>query len=372
MLQQTIPFEEPQNRLITRGVKPVRVEYADENEWLELRGHGIGGSDIGAVVGFNKYRTALDVWLEKTGQVAPVDLSKNNAVRLGKKLEPIVIELYEEDRGEKVHRVHAILSRHDHPWMRCSLDGRIVGKPWIIEAKTVGFWAHRLGDWGDEDNTDAVPLPYMAQAQWNMAVSDAVRCIVPVLVAGQEPRYYTIERDDELIDMLFARGHDVWDRVEIAIPLVERIRELESSERRPISEIDKLRCKLLEIAPASQTIEDVTKKWPMEIEGKKIEATPEIYALERELRAVGAAKKQAEDRYEDLKLSIGEYMQDAEILTYGNEPIRTYKFQATQRLDGGRLKVEQPEIYAAYTYESQSRVLREKNPPKAKKGKIAA
>ena len=29
----------------------------------------LGGSDIGAILGLSKYRTPVDVWLEKTGRV---------------------------------------------------------------------------------------------------------------------------------------------------------------------------------------------------------------------------------------------------------------------------------------------------------------
>lgn len=34
-------------------------------EWLRERQKGIGGSDIGAILGLNKYKTAFEVYLEK-------------------------------------------------------------------------------------------------------------------------------------------------------------------------------------------------------------------------------------------------------------------------------------------------------------------
>ena len=41
---------------------------SDRDQWLAERRTGIGGSDAGAILGVNKYRTALDVYLDKTGQ----------------------------------------------------------------------------------------------------------------------------------------------------------------------------------------------------------------------------------------------------------------------------------------------------------------
>ncbi len=41
-----------------------QIKYKTEEEWKEIRRSGIGGSDIGAIMGYNKYRTPLDVWRE--------------------------------------------------------------------------------------------------------------------------------------------------------------------------------------------------------------------------------------------------------------------------------------------------------------------
>lgn len=38
-------------------------------QWLEYRKIGIGGSDASVVCGVNKYRSPVELWLEKTGQL---------------------------------------------------------------------------------------------------------------------------------------------------------------------------------------------------------------------------------------------------------------------------------------------------------------
>ena len=60
------------------------LKPADHSAWLEARKRGLGGSDAGAAVGVNKYRSNVDVWNEKTGAVTPMDISDKPAVRFGK------------------------------------------------------------------------------------------------------------------------------------------------------------------------------------------------------------------------------------------------------------------------------------------------
>jgi len=38
-------------------------------EWLEFRHQGIGGSDASVVCGINKYKSPIELFMEKTGQL---------------------------------------------------------------------------------------------------------------------------------------------------------------------------------------------------------------------------------------------------------------------------------------------------------------
>ena len=38
----------------------------NNQDFANLRAKSLGGSDIGAILGFNRYRSAVDVWMEKT------------------------------------------------------------------------------------------------------------------------------------------------------------------------------------------------------------------------------------------------------------------------------------------------------------------
>ena len=48
-------------KISTRGMS--------REEWLEERKKSLGGSDMGAVLGLNRYRSPYTVWAEKTGRI---------------------------------------------------------------------------------------------------------------------------------------------------------------------------------------------------------------------------------------------------------------------------------------------------------------
>ena len=49
-------------------------------EWLEDRRKGIGGSDVATILGLNQYKSAYQLWLEKTGQVELKDTESEPAL----------------------------------------------------------------------------------------------------------------------------------------------------------------------------------------------------------------------------------------------------------------------------------------------------
>ena len=75
------------------------ISYKNEEEWLNIRKKGIGGSDAEAIMGKNKYKNIIDVWKDKTGR------AKNNftspAAQRGKNLEKNIFNSYKEDHPDK-------------------------------------------------------------------------------------------------------------------------------------------------------------------------------------------------------------------------------------------------------------------------------
>ena len=94
-------------------------------EWLQARRAGIGGSDIGAILGLSRYRSPVDVWLDKTGQ-AEADTGMSEAAYWGVELEATVAAEYAKRTGNKVQRVNQMLRHPEHDWMLANIDRAVV------------------------------------------------------------------------------------------------------------------------------------------------------------------------------------------------------------------------------------------------------
>ena len=83
----------------------VVVKTADlsRNEWLKYRTQGIGGSDVSIIAGINPFRSAYQLWLEKTGQAEPEEAESEYA-HFGTLLEPIVRNEFTRRTGIKVRQ----------------------------------------------------------------------------------------------------------------------------------------------------------------------------------------------------------------------------------------------------------------------------
>lgn len=79
--------------------KLVSTSNISYEEWLRYRKFGIGGSDAGAICGLNPYRTAIQVYFDKTSDA--VEDTDNEAMRQGRDLEDYVAQRFMEATGKK-------------------------------------------------------------------------------------------------------------------------------------------------------------------------------------------------------------------------------------------------------------------------------
>lgn len=98
----------------------------------------LGGSDIGPILGLSKYRSAVDVWLEKTGQVQyEVD---NLPIRFGTYAEEFVAREYcRQTRFTVTPPTHTIV-HPQYPFLVAHID-RLV---FTAAATELGAPAHLL------------------------------------------------------------------------------------------------------------------------------------------------------------------------------------------------------------------------------------
>ena len=186
----------------------VNTKELSRDEWLFFRTKGIGGSDVGAILGISPYKQPLRVYMEKTGQWDSEDLSDNEAVEWGNILEPIIAKKFsEKNKQYKIQNCNYILQNPDYPFMLANIDRALFHpeKGWgILEIKTAN--ARMESKW----ETDHIPDEYSLQIQHYLAVSGLDWGYVAVLIGGQKFKQYYVERDQELINILIEKESDFW------------------------------------------------------------------------------------------------------------------------------------------------------------------
>jgi len=73
------------------------------DQWLSLRKIGIGGSDAGAILGVNKWKTPFQVYMDKVEQLDEDDSTISEAAYWGNELEDLVAKEFEKRTGKKVN-----------------------------------------------------------------------------------------------------------------------------------------------------------------------------------------------------------------------------------------------------------------------------
>ena len=99
----------------------VSTENMPYEEWLEYRRLGIGGSDASVVCGINRYKSPVELWLDKTGQLPPKEAGE--AAYWGTQLEPFVRDEFTKRAGIEVKQVKELLQSEEYPFMLANMDG---------------------------------------------------------------------------------------------------------------------------------------------------------------------------------------------------------------------------------------------------------
>lgn len=186
----------------TPGANLILTADASREEWLQARTQGIGGSDVSAIVGLNKWSSPYQVWLDKTGNAA--EKETNQAMRMGNLLEPIVVQLFNEDAGIETRRIGLLRSK-ENPFMQVTPD-RLTADGGLLECKTSNGWLR--SEWEDDQVPDHAEL----QLQHALYVADKPHGYVAGLLDGREFFVRRVERDDKLIGQLIEIERRFWEQ----------------------------------------------------------------------------------------------------------------------------------------------------------------
>lgn len=303
----------------------VKTNHLDREEWLQYRTQGIGGSDVSALAGINPFKSAHQLWLEKTGQIKPEETDSDYA-HFGMLLEPIVRKEFTERTGIKVRQKHMLLQSEEYPFMLADLDGVIRepdGEMAVFEAKTAS--AYKQDVW-----EDGVPAPYILQVQHYMAVTGAKRTYIAALVGGNHFYHHVVERDEELIGKIIAMEKYFWETYVVGgmEPVPDGSEATTEYFNRRFARSD-----------------GTTVHLPDEV----LPVCAEYERLSEELKKLETAKAAAANQ---LKF----YLKEAETGIVGDKTV-TWKQVSRSGVDTKRLKAEEPEIYKNFLTQSSYRRL---------------
>lgn len=212
--------------------KEIRFEGTTEEisaQWHEQRDKGVGGSDVGVIIGVNHWKNVEQLWAEKTGRVKPEDISHKPAVILGNAVEPALRDEYAyRHPNVKVEEPQYMLQDETKPWRQASLDGIITcedGIREVLEIKTVGLPSAEYWE------PDTVPISYACQVLHYMAVSGYRRAQLIAMIGNSRIIERSVERDELLIEMIEDAVDDFWDHVKADTPPVRHNPTAEFKER---------------------------------------------------------------------------------------------------------------------------------------------
>lgn len=294
-------------------------DMQDRDNWLAMREHGIGGSEAASIVGLNPWKSPYQLWLEKTGQVEPEDISGKETVHFGTKLEQLVADEFCERERKRVRRSGMYKSK-GHPYMLGSFDRLLVGEDAGLECKTCSAFKRKKWDEGE------VPSNYYVQCQHYMAVSGLPRWYIACLVGGNHFVCWTIERDEDDIAALEAAESAFWKRVQNRIP------------------------------PAVDGSESCTEALRERFKGgqvEPIELPSKASKLINRYDELKTVKGDIDTQIKEVQNQLCEMLGDNEIGIAGTgEDAREVKWKVVSgrtTIDSKRLKAEMPDVYDKYS-----------------------
>lgn len=219
-------------------------EYDDQRSeaWLKLRGNMLTASDAASAIGTNSYQTPDDLLLKKCG--LGEKFTGNEATEWGTKMEPVAIQLFEEQSGEKVNEL-GLIPHPDHPWLGGSPDG-LTDTNCLVEIKCPMRRKIIPGQ---------VPLHYQAQIQLCMEIMDVESCFfvqyAPIEISWPNEAVFdvtVVPRDREWFAKYLPVMKEFWDRVLYFREHLDELPKPKEKKKRKKKEVPPPVCEVQELS----------------------------------------------------------------------------------------------------------------------------
>lgn len=344
--KQAVRVDKFNKTLQEKGLDPTGREA-----FLLRRSVGLGGSDMGVIMGVNPYKTPYQLWLEKTGRTPIEDKSGSFAIRLGVGSEAVIADWYAYKTGSIVESYPAY-TLPEIPYLISNYDRVVWDKGHSemlggLEVKTCAQNVDVFTDgvvrrkWG-KGNTYApdgslleidnqIDPAYLPQVQFYLYTSGLPWWDVAAMIGGMQPKFYRIFPDAEYQKKMILRAAEFWAHV-------------------------------LDDEPVAMTYNDA-RELPTEPAAQPATAPAELVALCAEYKTAQAAEKAAEAKVNELKDKIAAFMGTTEKFVTEKDgkqkTLVTFKGSKSRRFDAKALEIEKPEIYQNYLKEvNMARALR--------------
>lgn len=286
--------------------------------WLAERRTGVGGSDAAAAVGLSKWRTRLELFLDKRGEM---ESTESEPMFWGTALEPVVRQVAADRLGLEIEIPNRILRHPKVQFAIATVDGigfSPSGQKRLYEGKT----ARTSEGWGEAGSAD-IPQEYLLQVQHCLFVTGLDVCDVAVLIGGSDFRTYEVPADRDLQQMLIDQEAEFWAMVQNNTP------------------------------PEPVSAEDVKRRWRISTGKQFLAGKPEADKALLLRRAKDMAKF-LDAKIEEFTTDLQAQMKDCgELIGPDGETLATWNnIKTSPRFDLERFKAEQPDLYASYLKDS--------------------
>lgn len=261
-------------------------------EQKEIRRKGLGATDCAVVMGLSRYKTAYELWLEKTGRAEEATILTDDRLHLRHAHEETISREYARRRNVKLRRVNQTIFHKRLPFMLCNLDRVIIGQKKIVECKSASGFMR--GHWG-ETGTDEAPIEYLLQVQHQMACSEYEDSDIAALIDIDDYRIYATPRNEKVIAKIEDACEKFW---------IENV--------------------LADVPPPPTTRGDLKLMYPIN-NGKFIECGSNVHLLLDDIETIKNQIKESTSDKEKLEKELIEIIADNDGIKDGDRIIVTFQ-----------------------------------------------
>jgi putative phage-type endonuclease len=289
---------------------------ANTPEWYAVRRTGIGSSDVPAILGYSRYKSAAHVWAEKRGELGPEDGSE--AAAWGHLLEDVVAREWANRHGVML-ATPPTLRHHVHAHWLANPDRLVVGCPddpdgagCVLEVKTRS--AYVAGSWRED-----VPDDVLAQTQWQLLVTGLSHAHVACLVGGQRLVEHTVVAEPPVAAYVADQADAVWAAVQDGV--------------RP------------QVDDAALLLDLLDRLYPKREGVLEVDAAV-VEGLRARYKAAAAAEKAAKEEKTAAKAAVALLLGEHCELAVAGATVATFKPDLRSAVDLARLRRDHPAAYA--------------------------